>query len=289
MTKVMVIPNNKENILKVINDCDAFLLGINKFSTNLSFCFNEEEIYELIAIIKEKNKEVFILLNKNYNNKEIEEVFKIMNKLEKLKIDGIFYYDLGILNIYKRGDYNLSLVWAQEHFGTNYKTCDFYKKHGVDYALLSSEITLEEIKLICKNTKVKLIFPAFGYLPMFTSKRELISAYFAYLNIDKQEDYYYMEKENKKYLVFERNKETIVYSSNIINALKEVKLLKECGLDYVLLNGCFIEDDKFLEVVSFFKKAIKEECYELETLINNKFNNIDKGFLYKETLYRVKQ
>lgn len=289
MTKIMVIPNNKEGILKVIEHCDAFLLGINKFSTNLPFCFNEEELYELIPIIKDKSKEVFVMLNKNYNNEEIAKVFKIMNKLEQLKINGVFYYDLGILNIYKRNHYNFSLVWSQEHFGTNYKTCDFYKNQGVDYALLSSEITFKEIKLICKNTNIKLIFLAFGYQPMFTSKRELVSSYFDYLNMDKQEDYYYMEKENKKYIVFERNKETIVYSHNLINALREVQILKEFGLDYMLLNGCFIDDDRFVEVVSIFKKAIKEDCYELETLIDKKFKNIDKGFLYKETLYRVKQ
>ena len=130
-------------------------------------------------------------------------------------------------------------------FVTNYYTCNYYKELGINYGLLSTEITLEEIIKIIKNSDMKFIMPVFGYLPMFASFRHLVNNYLDYFDIDKTSNNYFMEKEGKTYQVIDEDNGTIVYSNNIINGLAETVKLKEAGLDYILLNSFAIDDDKF--------------------------------------------
>ena len=50
------------------------------------------------------------------------------------------------------------------------------------------------------------------------------------------------------------------------------------------LNSYRIPNDKFIQVASlFYKREYRSDE------IDNMFSNTDKGFLYKETIYRVKK
>ena len=64
MSKIMVIPNSKKEIKELINDSDAFLLGVKDLSVNLPIYFTIEELEPIIKLLNEYNKEIFIALNK---------------------------------------------------------------------------------------------------------------------------------------------------------------------------------------------------------------------------------
>ena len=61
-------------------------------------------------------------------------------ELSKLNIKGIFFYDIGVLNIVKRLNLNIPLVWAQEHMTTNYETINFWYNEGAESTQVSEEI-----------------------------------------------------------------------------------------------------------------------------------------------------
>ena len=65
-------------------------------------------------------------------------------------------------------------------------------------------------------------------------------------------------------------------------------ILKENNIDYVVLNSFQIDDKNFTEVVNLFAHVTQNNVKEYSDLINKMFSNIDKGFLYKETVYKVK-
>ncbi|MDD4282886.1 MAG: U32 family peptidase [Bacilli bacterium] len=289
MSKIMVIPKDRNMIEPLLDISDAFLIGVEGLSINLPVYFKIEEIIEIVEYLNNKNKEVFISLNKNIKNSDLPIFEEIMIKLNNLNIKGVFYYDVAVINLWKKNTLNYDLVWAQEHFVTNYDTCNYYKNLGVNYGLLSSEITLEEIIEIIKNTDMKLIMPAFGYLPMFASFRHLVNNYLDFFDKEKKINNYYMEKEGKKYPVIDEYNGTIVYSGNIINGLSEIVKLKEVGLDYILLSSVQIEEAKFLKVVAMFNEVNIDNKDILDSQIYEMFDNIDKGFLYKETVYKVKK
>lgn len=289
MSKIMIIPQNREMIKKTLDKSDAFLIGIKGLSTNLPSYYNFEEAVEIVNYLNNKNKEVFISLNKNIKNNELDQLEEIMIKLNDLNIQGVFYYDVAVVNIWQKHSFKYDLVWAQEHFVTNYDTCNYYKDLGVNYGLISSEITLEEIIEIIKNSEMKFILPIFGYLPMFASFRHLVNNYLEYFDIGKTSNNYFMEKEGKKYKLIDEDNGTIVYSSNIISGLAETPILKEAGLNYFLLNSFGIDEDKFFNIVTLFNEVNKDNSDELDKQAFEMFGNIDKGFLYKETVYKVKK
>ena len=127
-----------------------------------------------------------ISINKNMHNHNLDDVEKVLKKCEELMIDGIFYCDVAVLNIHRKLSLTIPLVWNAEHLATNYNTINYWAKNGISYAFLSNEITLDEIKEIKKNVTIPLIAQAFGYIPMYVSKRHAIDNYFVQCGASEQ-------------------------------------------------------------------------------------------------------
>ena len=285
--KILTTPRNKNELNKLLTYSDSFLFRLEGFSVNFANNFKLEQIKEFNKIIKQNNKQIFISLNKNMHNNDIKKVKEILLSLNELNINGLFFYDVGIVNLKNKLNLNYNLVWAQEHLTTNYNTCNFWYQQKVKYAFISSEITKEEILKIKQNTKMKLIVTLFGYLPMFTSKRHLVDNYLQTFKLDKKG--YYIHKENKIYPIIDNNEGTVVYSNYILNGLEEYLELKSNNIDYIFLNNFNIDEKTFLKVVSNFKKLNSKNLEKIKAELNQLITNTSKGFLYTETIYKVKK
>lgn len=279
MKKIILIPNDIEQIEKIDELVDGYIIPFKDLSTNYEYYFNLKELKEITSITK---KEIFISLNKNMHNDDIELLKETMLELEKLNIEGILYYDIALVNIKQELNLKKELVWAQEHLSTNYTTCNFWYDEGVKYAYLSSEITIEEIKEIKNNTKMSLFVNIFGYLPMFTSLRPLINNYLETFDIKDDSKIHYMEMDNKYYPIISKENTTI-YSNNILNGLKEYL---ELDIEYFVINS-FLIDEQLEEVLNMFNKVNDNNIEEYEQKLNNMFSNLNKGFFYLETIYKV--
>lgn len=283
MSKILTLPSNLNEIEKTIELVDGFIIGIRDMCVNTNFCI---DIEELDLLNKLKGKDIFISLNKNMHNKDLEIVKEILIKLNNYNIKGVLYYDVGVLNIYNKLDLNYNLVWSQEHLTTNYNTINYWNKMGAKYAYISSDITEEEIIKITENSKSKLLVTLFGYLPMFVSKRHIVKNYLEYFKIDDESSINYMEKEDKTYPIIDNKVGTQVYSNNILNGIKSSLNI---NVDYVVLNSFQVELDKFINVIELFKTVNKDNVEEYNEKINSMFTNVDYGFLNTKTIYRVKK
>lgn len=283
--KKIIIPKNSKMIKELKDEIDGVLLGLKGYSATYETEFELEEIEEIISLLK--GKEVFISINKNILNYEIENLYKQLEKLNEMKITGILFYDLAILNRKEKIKHNL--WWAQEHFTTNYLTAKYYEEEGVKGAYLSSDITKKDLEEIRKNTKIKLMINAFGYLPIFVSRRNVIENYKKTFQIKNKGKNYYIEKEGKRYPIVERKEGTYVYSAFILNAAEEILSFQDNGFEYIVLNSFQIEEEKFKEIVILFSKITKENKKEIQKKIDEICNsNTDKAFLYRNTIVKVK-
>ena len=174
---------NKKDILDYLDYTNSFIIGLKEYSINYQE-YSIEEIKELLD--KYPNIELFISLNKNIFNDDLPDLEEKLEELSKLRISGVFFYDLSVLSIVRNKKLTLPLVWAQEHMTTNYNTCNYYYDKGVKYVYLSSEITLNEIKEIKERSNIGLIGFFFGYPDVSFSKRKLLTNYFLYNNLDKE-------------------------------------------------------------------------------------------------------
>lgn len=274
------MPKNLEEIKKTDNLVDGYIIGIEDLSTNMPAYFSLSELKEMLKIT---DKEVFVSLNKNMHSKDLPLLKNTLLELEKLNIEGILYYDVSIVNIKQELNLKKDLVWNGEHLVTNSLSIDFWESEGVNFAYLSSDITKEEIIKIKEETNVTLMMNIFGYVPIFTSYRHLVKNYLKTFDLKDESTINYIEKENKKYPIVD-NENTTVYSNNILNACIECINI---DIDYGVINSFNIDSDIIIEIVKLFKNMNEENILEINEKINSYFNNIDNGFLDKETIYKV--
>ena len=267
MSKVAVIIKNIKEAKDIQDYIDAFLLPIENLSINYIHTFSLEKIKE----IKKLNKEIFIIINKNIHNNELFLLEKTLKEIENLNINGIVFYDIALVNLKQKMHLKTPLVWNQEHLTTNYGTVNYWYNKGVEYAYLSSELTKREIDEIKNNAKAKLFVNVFGYIPMFTSKRHLVNNYLETFNL-KSKNQNTIRKEGKIYPINDTNLGTTVYSNYILNAV-DIDFNK---IDYLVFNSNLIDEKDFINVLKDYKEKHK-----------NKFPK-ETGFLYQETIYKVK-
>ena len=145
---------------------------------------------------------------------------------------------------------------------------------------------MNEVKEIVNNTNTSLIAQAFGYVPMYVSKRHAIDNYLKHFKLKTSSRDFYIFKEEKKYPILERKDNTEIYSYFILNGIAEYV---DINIDYLLINGFKIELDKLLEVISLFKTVTSDNKDKYKERIDSMFDNTDLGFLYKEAIYQVKR
>lgn len=282
--KVLV---NINHIDDINNSSDAYLAGIRDFSVNMP-SFDIDSIKNIIDCCNNKHKDIFIGINKNIHEEELDSLKKILMELDKYQVTGIIFYDMALLQLKKELKLHNNLVWGQEHMTTNSSTINFFYQKGVKYTLLSSELSYDELNEIVNESKSKLIIPLFGYQSMMVSRRKLINNYLSTFNIKNNDQLRYMSKEGKRYALEENNGGTIVYSSYILNGLKEaLKITKKDN--YIYLNSFNIPGNIFKEVIDIYKDTNESNVDINEEKINKLLEGkTDKGFLYHETVYKVR-
>lgn len=281
MTKIIAIPSNIEEIDRLTDIVDGFIIGISDMCVNVNLTISDLSILKSI-----KNKDIFVALNKNMHNSDLNRIKNILQELNNYSIKGVLYCDVAVLSLYNSLNLNYDLVWSAEHATTNYSTINYWNKFNVNYVYLSSDITEEEVNEISKNVNVKTLVNMFGYLPMFVSKRHIVKNYLEYFNLSDSSSINYIEKEGNFYPIIDNNIGTSCYYCNILNGIKSYINM---DVDYIVLNSFLIETSKFIEVVKLFKTVNKDNVLEYYKKINNMFKNVDTGFLNKKTIYRVKK
>jgi hypothetical protein len=251
--------------------CDGFILGLKDYSNFTSLTFDVEEVINIQN--KYSDKEIFLSINKNIFNDEINNLKEIFKKLKNVKI---LFYDLGIIEINK--DFNLDLVWNQDHFVTNYEEINFYNNLGVKYAYISNEITYEEIKDIVKNSKSSLLVLLVGKPTIAVSKRKLITmSNNKFLKDDNTKNKYI--NSNKKVIINE-NVDTVIYNEEIINYTS----LLDLDIDYGVIDTLYLDEtEKIVDnIYEYLDSKNPDNLKNIENIVGNNTN-----FLYSPTIYKV--
>ena len=287
--KIITIPNDIKEIKETLNFVHGYIIGIKDLSVNMNFDTTLDNLKEIDNLLFENNKELFIALNKNMHNSDMPYLKDVLLTLNSFHIKAVMFYDVSVLNLYKKLNLNYELIFGQEHFTTNYLTINYFKDYGASFSLISGEITLDEIIEIKKNTNVKLIVPIFGYLPMYVSKRRNVKNYLDYFEKEDDSLVNYMYKENTFYPIIDKKIGTSIYSGHILNGLDGINALEKNKIDYVLLNSFNIPLEKFIKVLEIYRNVNKDNIDLLNKSLDEMFNNLDTGFLWKKTISKVKK
>lgn len=288
--KFVVIPNNVSELdFYTESGTNTFILGLE------NYCINYPSV-SLEEIKKLSNKySLFISVNKNIFNSEINDLKEKLIELSKLPILGVLFYDLGVLNIVLENKIDVNLIWHQTHMVTNYNTCNYYHSKGVKGAFLANEITLDEIIEIKNKTNMELMVEVFGYPIMSHSRRSLLSNYFKAIHKEKENRVYNLEDREEKYLLKETKDGASILYGKLINGTKPLFDLIENKIDYLVLDMQEVASeigikvlDKYNYILENFSNLNVSEKEEIISSMNELIGD-STNFFYKKTIYKVKK
>ena len=281
--KLLIEPKNKNNLYT--DDVDGIILPLENYAVESIVSFSLSEIKE---IIKKSKCEVFIKINKNLLNEDIDDITSILKELDKLEVTGIFFYDLAILELKNELELKTDLVWNQTHMVNNYRTCDYYYNHGVKYALLGKEITLEEIIEIIKKSKITSMVEVVSKPSVAFSKRKLVTNYYKDLGKSIEKDIIVKEKvTNTNYEFFEDNNGTSIFLDKITNGTVIIKDLYDNNCQYIIFREYGI--DNFKELIIDTMNYIRSHCEDERYVSKYSKLGDSTNFFFKKTIYRVKK
>ena len=280
--KLLVEVSSKDSLF--LEDSDGIILALEDFSVESVCYFTLDEI---ISIKNSTKKEVFVKLNKNFFNDEIDKLKDVLIKLDEARIDGVFFYDLAVLELKRELNLKIEVVWNQTHMVNNYRTCNYYYEKGCKYALLGKEITLEEILEIIKNSKINCMVEVVSLPSVAFSRRHLVSNYYHDLEKSSKNEILIHEKvSDMNYRVLEDNNGTCFYLDSVTNGTSIIKDLYDAGCSYIILREFGI--DNFGELVSDTFKYIESGCSDSSYVSKYEKLGDSTNFFFKKTIYKVK-
>ena len=258
---------------------DGIIFPLKDFSVDYFKYFSLDEIQEYKSRTKKK---CYVIINKLIFNKKLNMLLFTLKKLEELKVDGVFFYDLAVVNLVKENNININLIFNQTHMVMNSDTINLYYNLGVSSAYLSNEITKEEILNIRNNTKSSLFVLLLGNPSVAMSKRKLLTSYFANKSIKGKKELIIKEPISKQeFLVKEDDNGTTFFYNKRINLSNIYLELVSNNIDYgIIMQGNYssLEYRKLItSFVNFDKKTI------------DLIAGHNRGFLYRKTIYKVKK
>ena len=298
MSKIIVPLPKKDKIdFYLENNVDGFAIGIKGYSENFNNYVDINELEYYIDLLNSKNKDIYIVLNKLYFNDQISKLKDLLFKISKLKISGVFFDDLSIVNINEDNSLKINLIWYGIHKATNSKTINFLAKRNISGVLLSNELTIDEIIKILDNINIKAYITLFRYLNQSTKSRSLLTNYFKFIKKEKEENKYYIkEKNSNDYYPIVEEDNTNFFSSKILNGIKEYsKIISNKNLQAIYLDDYMISPQVFYNVIEAFcalknspnDKDFINKLYDV--IDSNNYGNTYDGFFNNKTIFKVKE
>ncbi len=271
---------------------------------------NIDDIKEITNQCHDNNKKLYVCTNTIVTDSQLEKYKKQLSTLEKYDIDALIISDMGMLNVANKTSIPLHL--SIQANTTNTESLKLYKDLGVSRAVLSRELSLEDIKNIKKHSPIEIETFIHGAMCVAISGRCFLSSYFYDRNANCGEclqpcrqEWHLSSTENKELILTQAENNSIEHSRLLspkdMCMIEHIPDLIESKIDAFKIEGRARPADYVAVVTNAYSNAInlyesgKWDEYSDEMILKWKndlssvFNRgFDTGFYYrvpKETSY----
>lgn len=161
----------------VQNGANAVYFGLDKFNARVNGRnFEDEELVKAIKYAKLRNVKTHLTLNILIKNKEFEEALKLVEFAYNSGIDAVIVQDLGLAKKIMELFPKLEVHSSTQMTIYNLDGVKEIEKLGYSRCVLARELSIEEIKNICKNTNIEIEVFIHGALCICYSGQCLMSS-----------------------------------------------------------------------------------------------------------------
>lgn len=153
MIELLAPASTKETLNAAIkNGADAVYLGLKVFNARRrAQNFRIEKLEEIINYTHKKGVKVYITLNTLIKNKELKDFFNTVSKIYEAGADAVIVQSIALANIIKKNFPNMEVHLSTQATITN---SEYKNIINVDRVILPRELSLDQIKLFIKNSKI---------------------------------------------------------------------------------------------------------------------------------------
>ena len=283
--ELLVTLRNQKLLSKIVNCAQGIIVG-SFFS--LSYSYTLDELENINNYCKKNRLKIYITIDAFISEDDKPDLYRYMDFLKSLDVDGIYFHDLGIFDIAKEYGLTSKLIYDGQTIICNSLDVAFYKSQGIDGVVLSRELTLEELDGIVINNPDICDVLIFGHTRLSYSKRKFLTNYLK--EIDKEYDFLNSEtmrlvEEKRDYQlpIIEDESGTKIYTDYIFQMYNEISNLKPF-IKRGIIDTLFIDDEVISVVLRDYKRITNENSsFLLENLVTKYPNKYSTGYLYQKT------
>jgi U32 family peptidase len=160
----------------ISNGADSVYLGISGY--NLRAHTSQFQLSDLKSAVKschDSGIKLYVCTNTIMKDEDLKSLREIMPTIKLAGVDAIIASDLGVLKIAQDNDINVHMS-VQANI-SNQESLKLLKEWGVSRAILSRELSLEEIKKIKQKSPIEIEVFIHGAMCMALSGRCFLSSY----------------------------------------------------------------------------------------------------------------
>ncbi|MBQ8292426.1 MAG: U32 family peptidase [Bacilli bacterium] len=272
----LVVELKEKSLIDKFLDVDGFIINLEGLSCYYDELCPMEELEEVIKKIHQNNQKVYLNARKIFHENELDNLDQLLDRLLELEIDYYFYGDVTFYEMACKKHFTDKLIYQVNTYMTNHLDIMVMLKenHSV---VVSTEVSFDELKDITNKVKEPLYIHSFGYYPIFHSRRELITNYQKYrqIEVDTSSNYDIVEELRESHYPIEQNENGMaVYLDGAYCLAEEIK---ELGLDnYYVITSKFIETNDFEKIVDIYNKEEFDKLPTIDIIYT-------KGLLYEKS------
>lgn len=168
-----------ENFIAALEaGADAIYLGGKQFNARShADNFNSGDLSEAVRLAHLLGVQVHVTVNILIGDKEMEALSTYLQELERIGVDAIIVQDMAVAKLAKQVAPSLQLHCSTQLTATNLATVKFYEAMGFSRVVLSRELSLEDIRIICEGAKAEIEVFIHGALCVCYSGQCLMSSF----------------------------------------------------------------------------------------------------------------
>lgn len=251
-----------------------YILGLSNYALFLEYEYDLENIEEVIVYLKKHNKKIIIDVARIIHEDLIEDIKNKIIKLNMLDVDYFMYSDFGVFYILQElGLKNKAMLYSNTYLTNSFDTKIYQQQNGM--VVLSNQVNIKELTYIINNSYDNKIIYAFGIALIMYSKRPLLTNYFKYRGINKNQfkKRYFLQEEfrNDFYPIIENENSTKIYDYGHFYLLNELNDFKDFD---ILVSGELLSNRDYQEVLNLYSKFINNEINQENVLVCFEKNKI---------------
>ncbi|MDO5825580.1 MAG: peptidase U32 [Methanosphaera sp. rholeuAM130] len=267
MVELLAPAKDKRCVSAAINNnADSVYVGITDYNMRANVAnINLDDIGDIAIQCHDNGKKVYVCTNTIVSDNQLEKYKRQLEKLESFDVDALIISDIGMINVARNSSIDLHLS-VQANI-TNVEALKAYKELGVSRAVLSRELSLEDIKRIKKKSPIEIETFVHGAMCVAISGRCFLSSYFYDRNANCGEclqpcrQQWIIRSTEDKELILETPEDNDIEKSRLLSPrdmcmIEYVPQLIEAGIDAFKIEGRARAPDYVATVTKCYSDAI---------------------------------